>query len=398
MTYNGLEIGEVAKATGLTVRTLHHYDRLGLLVPHRRSDNGHRVYSAADIERIYRVQALRRLGFKLKEMPALLDRDYDRPLAEVVDAQLRQVRAEIEEGRRLVRRLESLYEVLSRDEAPRRADLMSVIASTTRLNSNLRHDYTDQAGRYDQTRGASPSLVEPLLEHLAAAPGRTLWDVGGGTGNYAEAMRAAGWSATVVDVSPDMRSQAVAKGLDVLAGDACALPGADDSVDAVMMVSMLHQVEDWRQALREAARVLRPGGVLAVIGLTAEHLTDVTWAFDLFPSMRDFAASRRPSADDLMSVLPGCEIHPLWFRDLADASIAALCAVPESMLDERLRRQTSFFERMERDNPAELAAGLSRLRAMLDQGRSPLDDRRAARDRWGDVSLLTWRAVAGEPT
>ncbi|MFD0559655.1 DNA-binding transcriptional MerR regulator [Stackebrandtia endophytica] len=116
MTYNGLEIGEVAKATGLTVRTLHHYDRLGLLVPHRRSDNGHRVYSAADIERIYRIQALRRLGFKLKEMPALLDRDYDRPLAEVVDAQLRQVRAEIEEGRLLARRLESLHEVLLRDE------------------------------------------------------------------------------------------------------------------------------------------------------------------------------------------------------------------------------------------------------------------------------------------
>lgn len=387
-------VGEVAQATGMTVRTLHHYDHLGLLVPRRRSDTGHRVYDAADIERIYRIQALRQLGFTLKDIVSLLGSGPDRPLVEMVEAQLQRVRADLDAGRRLATRLEALEQALRRDEKPRRVDLLSIIAGTTRLQSNLRHDYSEQAQRYDQSRAASPSILEPVLEHISSAPGRVLWDVGGGTGNYAAALRDRGWEVTVADVSSPMLQRAADKGLAVVEADACHLPVASQTVDAVTMVSMLHQVEDWRVALREAARILRPGGVLTVMILASEHLEEVTWAFDLFPSMRDFAASRRPSTTDLAAVLPGSRVDPLWFTDLDDASIAALCAVPESMLDERLRRQTSFFERLERDNPAELAEGLRTLRDLLERGESPLERVGRARRRWGDASLLTWRSPA----
>ncbi|GAA4892902.1 DNA-binding transcriptional MerR regulator [Stackebrandtia albiflava] len=387
-----LKVGDVAAATGLTVRTLHHYDRLGLVVPRRRADTGHRVYSAADIERIYRIQALRGLGFTLRDVRGLLAGRADRSLGELVAAQLAQVREEIAARRVLAERLERLGDGLHRDRAPDRADLLSVIASTAMLNPELRHDYSAQADRYDSTRGASPSILDPLRELLADAPGRELWDVGGGTGNYAAAMRDDGWRVTVVDLSPQMRRQATAKGLPVIAADATDLPAAAASVDAVMMISMLHQVEDWRTALAEAARILRPGGTLVVMMLTSDHLGEVTWAFDLFPSMRDFAASRRPSVADLTRALPGGRVVPMWFTDLSDASIAALCADPAAVLDERLRRQTSFFERLERDNPAELAEGLATLRRRLSHGESPLDERAEARRRLGDASLLVYRA------
>ncbi|HIW61872.1 MAG TPA: methyltransferase domain-containing protein [Candidatus Stackebrandtia excrementipullorum] len=392
MTQESLTIGEVAKATGLTVRTLHHYDHLGLLVPRRRADSGHRVYAASDIERIYRIQALSQLGFALKDARALLDGELERPLIEMVEAQLRKVRADIDGGIRLMKSLETLGEALRRDEQPQRSDLLSIIAETSKLQSNLRHDYSRQADRYDVSRGASPSILEPILECVDTAPGRVLLDVGGGTGNYAVALEERGWDVTVVDVSPHMLQRAEAKGLTVLAADACALPHVDGGVDAVTMVSMLHQVEDWQKALHEAARVLRPGGVLAVMVLTSEHLENVTWAFDLFPSMREFAHPRRPSIAGLRAALPGGRVQPLWFTDLKDASIAALCAQPHAMLDERLRRQTSFFERLERDNPAELAKGLRSLRDMLDNGDSPLESVEDARRVWGDASLLLWRA------
>ena len=69
------KIGELARATGLTVRTLHHYDELGLLVPSRRSEAGHRLYAEPDIRRLYRILVLRRLGFPLQDIVGYLERD-----------------------------------------------------------------------------------------------------------------------------------------------------------------------------------------------------------------------------------------------------------------------------------------------------------------------------------
>jgi DNA-binding transcriptional MerR regulator len=66
-------IGEVAAATGLTVRTLHHYDEIGLLRPSRRSDAGYRLYSDDDVARLYRIVAFRRLGLALDEIGGVLD-------------------------------------------------------------------------------------------------------------------------------------------------------------------------------------------------------------------------------------------------------------------------------------------------------------------------------------
>jgi len=61
MDPEGLSVGELAAATGLTVRTLHHYDSLGLVCPSERIAAGHRRYRPADVEQLCRVQALRAL-------------------------------------------------------------------------------------------------------------------------------------------------------------------------------------------------------------------------------------------------------------------------------------------------------------------------------------------------
>ncbi len=58
----------LAKATGLTVRTLHHYDEIGLLQSSGRLAGGHRLYDADDVARLYRVIRLRQLGFPLSQV------------------------------------------------------------------------------------------------------------------------------------------------------------------------------------------------------------------------------------------------------------------------------------------------------------------------------------------
>jgi len=66
-------VGQVAGFAGVTVRTLHHYDDIGLLVPSERSPAGHRRYSDADLDRLQQILFYRELGFPLEEVAALLD-------------------------------------------------------------------------------------------------------------------------------------------------------------------------------------------------------------------------------------------------------------------------------------------------------------------------------------
>jgi DNA-binding transcriptional MerR regulator len=65
-------VGELARASGVTVRTLHHYDRIGLVSPGERTPSGHRRYAEADVRRLYRVRALCGLGFSLDEVAVVL--------------------------------------------------------------------------------------------------------------------------------------------------------------------------------------------------------------------------------------------------------------------------------------------------------------------------------------
>jgi SAM-dependent methyltransferase len=251
-----------------------------------------------------------------------------------------------------------------------------------------RLDYVRQATGYDETRRASPSIVAPLAAALDAS--RTLVDVGGGTGNYAVALRARGCTPTVVDLAPAMLARARDKGLAVLRADATALPIRTGAVDAVALVSMLHLVPDWRQALDEARRVLVPGGRLALMVYAREHLR-VHWIFEYFPRSRAWVWPEHQTLAELCEALPGARAVPFEFTDLDDASMAALCRRPHLLLDPALRARTSYFERLAARDPDELAHGLERLARDLLRGRRPDVEVAVARVRYGDGAIVAWR-------
>jgi DNA-binding transcriptional MerR regulator/bifunctional DNase/RNase len=111
------KIGQLADATGVTIRSLHHYDEIGLLVASERTAGGHRLYGEADVRRLYRILALRRLGFALHEIGALLDAD--RPdLLQTVRRHLEQVDRELTRQQRLRRRLAEILGTLQRSAEP----------------------------------------------------------------------------------------------------------------------------------------------------------------------------------------------------------------------------------------------------------------------------------------
>jgi len=67
------QIGEVVEAVGLSLRTIRHYDEVGLVPPSGRSRGGFRLYTDEDIERLRLVKHMKPLGFTLEEMRDLLE-------------------------------------------------------------------------------------------------------------------------------------------------------------------------------------------------------------------------------------------------------------------------------------------------------------------------------------
>lgn len=68
-----MQIGEVAERTELSIRTVRHYDDVGLVVPSARSAGGFRLYTEPDVERLLVIRRMKPLGFTLAEMKELLD-------------------------------------------------------------------------------------------------------------------------------------------------------------------------------------------------------------------------------------------------------------------------------------------------------------------------------------
>jgi MerR family transcriptional regulator, thiopeptide resistance regulator len=103
-----LTVGEVARLAGVTVRTLHHYDAIGLVSPGDRTPSGYRLYGERDLDRLHAVLAYRELGFALEDVAGLLDGSAD--LLQHLRRQHELVRARIDQLSRLLGSLEKTME------------------------------------------------------------------------------------------------------------------------------------------------------------------------------------------------------------------------------------------------------------------------------------------------
>ncbi|AGK46494.1 merR regulatory family protein [Burkholderia thailandensis MSMB121] len=125
-----LKIGELAKHSGLTVRTLHHYDAIGLLKPSARADNGYRLYDRSDIARLHQIQALRRFGLALADVGAYLAQP-GTPLTSIVARQIAMLDRQIEQAARLRERLAQLRRDLVDGAQPELADWLNTLELMT---------------------------------------------------------------------------------------------------------------------------------------------------------------------------------------------------------------------------------------------------------------------------
>lgn len=149
------------------------------------------------------------------------------------------------------------------------------------------------ASKYDGTRGypagVSDSIAEGMMRHGPLAPSATALEIGIGTGRIALPLLARGVNITGVDISERMIERLHAKyetekaawpdqqwgELEVALADGVRLPFADANFDAVIAVHVLHLVTNWREALDEALRMLRPSSPL-LLGQDMSHGSQIT--------------------------------------------------------------------------------------------------------------------------
>ncbi|MFC4532950.1 MerR family transcriptional regulator [Sphaerisporangium dianthi] len=154
------KIGDLAAATGLTVRALHHFHRIGLLAPTVRTPAGHRVYTGGDVRRLYRILALRQLGMPLAQIAESLDGGPE-DLGSAVRAQLAHVERTIEAHRHLRVRLTALLQAILRATEPSIDQLIEAMEALVQAN-----DFTPEQLAQAKRRHLDPGFADRFTEWL----------------------------------------------------------------------------------------------------------------------------------------------------------------------------------------------------------------------------------------
>jgi DNA-binding transcriptional MerR regulator len=145
-----MKVGEVAKRTGLSVRTLHYYDEIGLLSPAEHTASRHRLYGAPELLRLQQIKSLRQLGFSLDEVRGILDDPLSLSPRQVLTMHAARLRAQIVERERVAVLLESLAVSFSSADTLSVDMLIQAIEGITMIEK----EFTPEELREIKARGA----------------------------------------------------------------------------------------------------------------------------------------------------------------------------------------------------------------------------------------------------
>ncbi|MFE6049297.1 methyltransferase domain-containing protein [Kitasatospora sp. NPDC056446] len=344
-----LTVGRVAELAGVSVRTLHHYDEIGLVQASARTGAGYRAYSVGDVERLREVLAYRRLGFGLREIADLVDD----PTTDAV-AHLHRLRALLVEQRD---RAGAMVTAIDRELEARAMGTRTTPEEQLKVFGAQLYEAIGSA--YPATRRTEPRIAARIGDALGDA--RTVLNVGAGTGSYEPPDR----EVTAVEPSAVMRALRPPGAAPCVAAGAESLPFEDQSFDAAMAVSTVHHWPDPVAGLREMRRVARRVVVLTYDASTTGWLDRFWLTRDYLPEFAGLLADW-PSLADLTQAIGGRAEPVLVPWDCADGFFEAHWRRPEAYLDDRVRRAVSVWTRV---GPQAERRAVDRLRDDLSSGR-----------------------------
>ena len=168
-----LKVAAVARRTGVSVRTLHYYEEIGLLKPSGRTPSGHRLYTPADIQRLQQIRSLQQLGLPLADVSDCLVEGRTDPRRVIRDHL-----AKVEEQRSALERLEAqLRKVADQLESEGLGDAQTTETLLNAVELITMYDkyFTpEQQKRLEAHAQSGQEAVTPVVEELEAARQRGL--------------------------------------------------------------------------------------------------------------------------------------------------------------------------------------------------------------------------------
>ncbi|MEM6256657.1 MAG: MerR family transcriptional regulator [Cyanobacteria bacterium P01_D01_bin.156] len=161
-----LQVGELAKQTGISIRTLRYYDEIGLLVPSHRTEAEYRLYSEADIARLQQILSLRQLGFALKEIRECLENPAF-SLPNVINLHLARLQEQMAMSQSLFTKLNTLAQQLQTSQAASADDLLQIIENLTMTQQYLTQEQNDLLeARLNEEHTQWPDFLEQVRSHI----------------------------------------------------------------------------------------------------------------------------------------------------------------------------------------------------------------------------------------
>lgn len=123
------KVGDLAKLTGLTVRTLRYYDQIGLFSPSDYSESGHRLYNKTDLAKLQQIQSLKQMGLSLEEVQSVLTGRNSISASELIFTQMARLKEDIRIQQTLLKELEHVSVLIHNKQPLQSEDLIKLLGA-----------------------------------------------------------------------------------------------------------------------------------------------------------------------------------------------------------------------------------------------------------------------------
>lgn len=281
--------GEFARKGHVSLRTIRWYDRMNLLKPACRSDDGRRYYTEADLAKLQQILLFKYLGFSLDEIREMTIASADpKLLVESMRIQRKLVEERIEEMKEVSSALSETITALSSDQPIDYSNMLDAMHVTS-MDNALKAQYEDDANISARIRLHNDYSINPegwypwLFRQMELKNGMKVLEVGCGIGTLWQKNRdriPEDISILLSDKSEGMLRDAARltkndARFTVKQFDCALIPYADHTFDAVIANHVLFYCDDLDAALKEIRRVLKTDGKLFASTYSREHMKEI---------------------------------------------------------------------------------------------------------------------------
>lgn len=291
---NNLKISEFAKRTGVTVKTLLHYDKIGLLKPSKKTDAGYRVYGEEDILRLQQISTLKFIGLPLNEIHHILYESGEN-LERMISIQkkaLEEKQKHIESVVRVFNKAENQI----KENGSLKVDQLIDIIKITNIEGSVKDQYKTVENLALRTNLHSYNTNKVdwnhwCFQHMDLPDKANILELGCGTGSFWEKNSKninENWKITLSDSSTAMlesakkRVEPLEHPFSFEAFDAQTIPYEEESFDAVIAMHMLYLVPDIEKVLSEVKRVLAKGGTFYTTTNASDTMAELNKLMEAF--------------------------------------------------------------------------------------------------------------------